>query len=333
MASGSRSAMIDGFGRRIDYVRISVTDRCDLRCQYCMAETMTFLPRDELLTFEEISQVVDLLISRGVRRVRLTGGEPLSRRGFGDLVDMLGHRLDRGLEELTLTTNGTQLDRFADRLAGAGVRRVNVSLDSRRPDIFHRLTRGGDVRKVLRGISAAIAAGLSVKINMVALAGINDQEIEQMVEWCAHQGHDLTLIEMMPMGEVGLGRADHFVSLDLVRERLAGRHRMVPSTHRTGGPARYDDLPDLGIRVGFITPLSKNFCSGCNRIRIAATGTIYPCLGQDQKFEIREALRSGGVAELDSLLDRLVAAKPQGHDFDLTSPKPAVARHMNVTGG
>lgn len=325
--------LIDSFGRRIDYVRISVTDRCDLRCRYCMAERMTFLPRRDLLTLEEIVDLADLLIARGVRKIRLTGGEPLVRRGVGELIDWLGARVGHGLDELTLTTNGTQLERFADRLAGAGVRRVNVSLDTRRPDAFRHLTRGGDLDQVLRGIHAARSAGLNVKINMVALAGVNEDEIADMVHWCASQGHDLTLIETMPLGEVEEDRTRYYLPLDGVRARLAGQIRLVPSLHRSGGPARYEELPDLGIRIGFITPLSRNFCAGCNRIRIAATGTVFGCLGRDQKVELRDALREGGLDAADALLDRLIAGKPEGHRFDLSQPEPAVERHMSVTGG
>lgn len=325
--------MIDGFGRRIDYVRLSVTDRCDLRCRYCMAEKMEFLPRRDLLTLEEIVAVADLLIARGVRKIRLTGGEPLVRRGIGDLIGWLGERVGKGLDELTLTTNGTQLERFAPLLAQSGVRRINVSLDTRDPETFRHLTRGGEVADVLRGIDAAKEAGLKVKINMVALAGVNEGEIADMILWCAGQGHDLTLIETMPLGEVEEDRTRYFLPLDRVRDRLAGQFRMVSSTHRSAGPARYDELPDYGIKLGFITPLSRNFCAGCNRIRIAATGTIYGCLGHDQRIELRDALRSGGIGAADQLLDRLIAGKPERHLFDIAAPQPAVARHMNVTGG
>lgn len=325
--------LIDGFGRQIEYVRLSVTDRCDLRCRYCMAETMAFLPRRDLLTLEEMLCLADLLIARGVRKIRLTGGEPLVRKGVGDLIEWLGRRLGLGLEELTLTTNGTQLDRFADRMAASGVKRVNVSLDTRNPDTFSYLTRGGDVRQVLQGIAAARQAGLKVKINMVALAGLNEHEIPEMVRWCGENGHDLTMIETMPVGEIDEDRTQHYLPLDRVRERLAGEFRLRSSHHSSGGPARYDDLPDLGIRVGFITPLSRNFCSSCNRIRVSATGTIFGCLGHDQNVEIRDALRTVGVSAAEALLDQLVAGKPERHFFDLSTPVPAVERHMNVTGG
>lgn len=326
-------AMIDRFGRRIDYVRLSVTDRCDLRCRYCMAETMRFLPRRDLLAIEELVVLADILVARGMRKLRLTGGEPLVRRGIGELVEELGQRLGQGLEELTVTTNGTRLEHFAGRLAGAGIRRVNVSLDTRDPEVFRHLTRGGGLAAVLRGIAAAREAGLAVKINMVALAGINEDEIAAMLLWCAGEGHDLTLIETMPLGEVEEDRSAHFLPLDRVRARLAKEFRLVPSLHVSGGPARYDEAPDLGIRVGFITPLSRNFCAGCNRIRIAATGTVYGCLGHDQNVELRDALREGGAAEANRRLDLLLAGKPERHRFDIAAPAPAVARHMSVTGG
>ena len=328
-----KAGLVDSFGRRIEYVRISVTDRCDLRCRYCMAEQMEFLPRRDLLTLEEIAQLADLLIARGVRRIRLTGGEPLMRKGIDTLVGWLGERLGGGLDELTLTTNGTQLRRHAGALAEAGVRRINVSLDTRDPGRFRHLTRRGDLAQVLDGIAAARDAGLAIKINMVALAGINEGEIADMARWCAREGHDLTLIETMPLGDVGEDRTDFFLPLDTVRRRLAEEFDLVPSLARTGGPARYFDAPELGNRIGFITPLSGNFCDGCNRIRVAATGTVYGCLGHDQKVELRDALRSGGPAAVDALLDELLAGKPRRHDFRIDAPVPAVARHMNVTGG
>ena len=325
--------MIDGFGRRISYVRLSVTDRCDLRCRYCMAEEMTFLPRADLLTFEEIADLSDLLIARGVKRIRLTGGEPLVRKGIEQLVDMLGGRLGSGLDELTLTTNGTQLDRFAIRLADAGVRRINVSLDSLDPDRFRHITRRGDLTKVLAGIGAASRVGIKIKINMVALKNLNEDEIPAMLRWCSGQGHDLTLIETMPLGEVEEDRTDHYLPLSDVRTRLEESFTLIASLARTGGPARYFDVAELGIRLGLITPLTKNFCEGCNRIRISASGTVYGCLGHDQKVELRELIRNGGTAAVDAALDRLLAGKPKRHEFAIAAPKPAVARHMSVTGG
>ena len=330
---GSDGGLIDRFGRRITYVRLSVTDRCDLRCRYCMAERMTFLPRRDILTFEEIEQLADLFIERGVTRIRLTGGEPLVRRDVDKLIRALGRRIGRGLAELTLTTNGTQLTRFAPLLHDAGVRRVNVSLDSRVPDTFRYITRRGEVGPVLDGIKAARAAGLAVKINMVALRSLNEDEIAPMLRWCIDEGHDLSLIETMPLGEVEDERVDHYLPLDGVKSRLDADFALVPSLRRTGGPARYWEVGDSGIRLGLITPLTANFCAGCNRIRVAATGTVYGCLGHDQKVELRDLLRIGGVAAASAAIDRLVAGKPERHQFRIEAAAPAVARHMSVTGG
>jgi cyclic pyranopterin phosphate synthase len=323
--------LVDSFGRRITYVRLSVTDRCDLRCRYCMAEKMHFLPRADLLTLEEIVELADAFIARGVKRIRLTGGEPLVRRGIGDLVAWLGERIGRGLDELTLTTNGTRLSRFAPQLFAAGVRRVNVSLDSLRPERFRHITRLGELAQVLDGIAAATAAGLRVKINMVALQGLNEDEIETMLLWCAERGHGLTLIETMPLGAVEADRGDHYLPLDSVKQRLEERFTLTPALSNTGGPARYYEVGGLGIRLGLITPLTANFCAGCNRVRVTATGTVYGCLGQDQKVELRDLLRAGG--SIDGALDALMSGKPKGHDFRIGAPRPAVARHMSVTGG
>jgi cyclic pyranopterin phosphate synthase len=332
-SSPDANPLIDSFGRRISYVRLSVTDRCDLRCRYCMAETMRFLPKHDILTLEEIARLADLLIGRGVSRIRLTGGEPLVRRGIADLVARLGERIGRGLDELTMTTNGTQLARHASALHAAGVRRVNVSLDSRREERFRHITRGGDLGQVLTGIEAAVAAGLAIKVNMVALKDLNEDEIEDMLAWCAAQGFDLTLIETMPLGEVEEDRSRHYLPLDAVRRRIEERFSLIPTLVRTGGPARYFDVGGTSIRLGLITPLTGNFCDGCNRIRIAATGTVYGCLGHEQKVELRDLLRSGGRGAVDEALDRLLAGKPRGHDFRIEAPRPAVARHMSVTGG
>jgi GTP 3',8-cyclase len=325
--------LIDAFGRRISYVRLSVTDRCDLRCRYCMAEEMRFLPRHEVLSFEEIEALADIFIARGVKRIRLTGGEPLVRRDIGALIAKLGARVGEGLDELTMTTNGTRLAGFAAALRAAGISRINVSLDSRDPERFRYITRHGDLALVLAGIEAAAAAGLAVKLNMVALKGLNEDEIAPMLHWCAAQGHDLTLIETMPMGEIGEDRSLHYLPLDAVKERLAQSFELVPSLRRTGGPARYFEVGGTGIRLGLITPLTGNFCTGCNRIRVAATGTVYGCLGHDQKVELRELLRHGGTEAVNEALDRLIAGKPKGHDFRIGAPRPAVARHMSVTGG
>ena len=327
------SPLVDSFGRHINYVRLSVTDRCDLRCRYCMAERMKFLPKERLLSFEDIEQLVDMLIERGVRKLRLTGGEPLVRRGVLDLISSLGTRIGNGLGELTLTTNATQLAGAAASLFASGVRRINVSLDSLRPDRFTYITRRGEIGRTFEGIAAAKAAGLKVKINMVVLAGVNQDDIEVIMRWCAAEGHDLTLIETMPLGEIEDDRSDRYLPLDIVRRKLERRFTLVPSIARSGGPARYYDVAELGLRLGFITPLSNNFCAGCNRIRITATGTVYGCLGHDQKVELRELLRGGGADAVHAELDRLIAGKPKRHDFDIAAAEPAVARHMSVTGG
>jgi GTP 3',8-cyclase len=325
--------MIDSFGRHITYVRLSVTDRCDLRCRYCMSEKMTFLPRKDVLSLEEMVALADIFIARGVKRIRLTGGEPLVRKGIDFLIPALGERIGRGLDELTLTTNGTQLAAHARTLFDSGIRRVNVSLDSRDPDRFHHITRRGDLAQVLAGIEAAVTVGLQVKINMVALKGLNEDEFAPMLRWCASQGHDLTLIETMPLGEVEEDRTEHYLPLDGVRERLEREFRLIRSVARTGGPARYFEVEGLGIRLGFITPLTHNFCEGCNRIRVAATGTVFGCLGHDQKVELRDLLRSAGAHGVNEALDRLLAGKPKGHQFRIEAARPAVERHMSVTGG
>jgi GTP 3',8-cyclase len=325
--------LVDSFGRRIDYVRLSVTDRCDLRCRYCMAEKMEFLPRAELLTLEELAELAAIFVRRGVRRIRLTGGEPLVRRNVEQLVTSIGALIGRGLDEVTLTTNGTQLAAKAEALRAAGVRRINVSMDTLDPERFRFVTRYGSLDQVLGGIDAADAAGLGIKINMVALKGVNEDEFAAMVEFCGARGFDLCLIETMPLGWIDEDRSDRFLPLDVARAQIEARFTLVPSLHRTGGPARYFDVPETGRRVGFITPLSNNFCAGCNRIRVAATGTIYGCLGHDQKVELRDLLRSGERDAVDAALDRLLAGKPERHAFAISAAEPAVLRHMNVTGG
>ena len=325
--------MIDGFGRRITYVRMSVTDRCDLRCRYCMAETMAFLPRKHVLSLEEMVELADIFIARGITRIRLTGGEPLVRKGIDTLVVELGKRIGRGIDELTMTTNGTQLERHATMLFDAGIRRINVSLDSRDPERFRHITRRGDLSQVLGGIEAAVAAGLKIKINMVALRGLNEEEIAPMLRWCGANGHDLTLIETMPLGEIEDDRTEYYLPLSTVRERLEREFKLIPSLARTGGPARYFEVEGIGARLGLITPLTNNFCEGCNRIRIAATGTVFGCLGHDQKVELREILRSGGAQAVTEALDHLLAGKPKGHQFQIDAQRPAVERHMSVTGG
>jgi len=332
-ASPSPAPLIDGFGRRITYLRISVTDRCDLRCRYCMAERMTFLPANRLMAIDEIVEIAEAFIARGVRRIRLTGGEPLARRGIMDLAKRIGGRIGGGLDELTLTTNGTRLAAEARALAEAGVRRINVSLDSRDPDRFHHITRTGDVAKVLDGIAAAKAAGLRLKINMVALKGLNEDEIEPMLRWCAAEGHDLTLIETMPLGLVEEDRTDRYLPLDGVRSTLERLYTLVPLSERTGGPARYFRVAELDAKIGFITPLTDNFCAGCNRVRLTAEGQLYLCLGREDRIDLRAALREGGRGALDEALDRAMAAKPARHAFSIEAGVPAVARHMSVTGG
>lgn len=326
--------LIDGFGRRITYLRVSVTDRCDLRCRYCMAEAMSFLPRSAILSLEEIAAITDAFIARGVRRIRLTGGEPLVRRGVPDLARMIGRHIGTGaLDELTLTTNGTRLAETADALFDAGVRRINVSMDSRDPDRFRHITRWGDIAKVLDGVAAAKAAGLKVKINMVALKDLNEDEIEPMLRWCAAEGHDLTLIETMPLGLIDEDRTDRYLPLDRVRRDLEERWTLLPLADRTGGPARYFRVAELDAKIGFITPLTENFCAGCNRVRLTVEGKLYMCLGQEDRVDLRAALREGGPEGLDAALDRAMAAKPLRHNFEIERAQPAVQRHMSVTGG
>jgi cyclic pyranopterin phosphate synthase len=328
-------SLSDAFGRRISYVRLSVTDRCDLRCRYCMSEAMTFLPRRAVLTLEELAELADAFIARGVKRIRLTGGEPLVRRGIGDLARSIGARIGHGLDELTLTTNATRLADHAEALVDAGVRRVNVSLDSRDPDRFRLITRTGDVAQVLDGIAAGQAAGLAIKINMVALKGLNEDEIAPMIEWCGERGFDLTLIETMPLGVVDEDRTDRYLPLDGVRDRLGDRFTLIADEHRTGGPARYVRVAETGGRVGFITPLTHNFCDGCNRLRVTVDGRLTMCLGHDDHVDLKAALRGGGRPALDAAIDEALRLKPRRHDFAIAGrgAAPAVARHMSATGG
>jgi cyclic pyranopterin phosphate synthase len=328
--------LVDGFGRTVGYLRVSVTDRCDLRCVYCMAEHMTFLPKAEVLTLDEIDRIASAFVGLGTRKLRLTGGEPLVRKGLLGLVERLSRHLASGaLDELTLTTNGTRLAEFAADLARVGVRRVNVSLDTLKPDLFARLTRGGDLAKVLAGIDAAQAVGLRVKINAVALAHDNAAEIPALIQWAHGRGMDLTLIETMPMGEVEADRTDQFLSLDAVRRDLASFWTLTDLPLSTGGPARYVEVADTGGRLGFITPLSHNFCEACNRVRLTCTGTLHTCLGREDAADLRGVIRSGaGDAELIAAIRAAVDAKPQGHDFHIgPGLRPAVARHMSTTGG
>jgi cyclic pyranopterin phosphate synthase len=331
-------ALIDPFARRVSYLRVSVTDRCDFRCVYCMAEEMTFLPKAEILTLEELDRLCSAFIRLGVRKLRLTGGEPLVRRNIMSLFRSLGRHLDDGaLQELTVTTNGSQLARFAGELRACGVRRINVSLDTLDPAKFAALTRWGKLDQVMAGIAAAKSAGLEIKINAVALKGVNEDEFDRLIAWCGERGFDLTLIEVMPMGDIGGERRfDQYLPLSLVRARLAQRWTLVESDHRTGGPARYVTIAETGRRLGFITPLTHNFCESCNRVRLTCTGTLYMCLGQDDAADLRRPLReSGDDARLEQAIREAIARKPKGHDFiiDRRHSDPAVARHMSVTGG
>ncbi|GAC1418257.1 MAG: GTP 3',8-cyclase MoaA [Novosphingobium sp.] len=333
--------LVDRFARRITYLRLSVTDRCDLRCAYCMPERMTFLPRAEVLTLEELHKVAMAFIARGVTKIRLTGGEPLVRRDMMELVRALGREIGgreigSGLEELTLTTNGTRLAEFADDLRSAGVQRVNVSLDTLDRDLFTRLTRRDSLPQVLEGIAAARAAGLKVKINTVALKGLNEAEIPALVEWAHGQGHAMTLIEVMPLGEVEGDRFDHYLPLDAVRRDLESRWTLTDNNARSGGPARYVDIPQTGGRLGFITPLTSNFCAGCNRVRVTATGQLFMCLGGEGQVDLRAALRSDSPeAALEAAFARAMGEKPERHHFEINGPggAPALARHMSMTGG
>jgi cyclic pyranopterin phosphate synthase len=332
------AAMIDPYGRAITYLRVSVTDRCDFRCLYCMSEDMTFLPKAEVLSLEELDRLCSAFVRRGVRKLRMTGGEPLVRRNIMSLFHGLSRHLKSGaLDELTLTTNGSQLTRYAKELADLGVRRVNVSLDTLDPHKFQAITRWGRFNQVMDGLEAAKAAGLGVKINTVALRGVNDDEIEHLVAWCGEEGFDLTFIEVMPMGDIGgETRLDQYLPLSMVRARLAERWTLEESEHRTGGPARYVTLRETGQRVGFITPMTHNFCESCNRVRLTCTGTLYMCLGQEDAADLRAPLRtSDDDALLDAAIAEAIARKPKGHDFviDRRRTRPTMSRHMSVTGG
>ncbi len=326
--------MIDPFGRSITYLRVSVTDRCDLRCTYCMAEDMTFLPKAQVLSLEELERLCAAFIRQGVRKLRLTGGEPLVRRNVTSLVRRLGERLGNGLDEVTLTTNGTQLARYAKDLAAAGMRRVNVSLDTLDPARFTRITRSGRLERVMDGIAAARDAGLHVKVNAVALRGENEDELADLLAWCGAHGHDLCLIETMPMGDVE-DRTGQYLPLSLVRARLRQRFTLTETPFRTGGPARYFDVAETGTRLGFITPMTHNFCESCNRVRLTCTGTLFMCLGQDDAADLRAVLRGGADdAALDAAIRAAIARKPKGHDFIIgRGAAPSVSRHMSLTGG
>ena len=336
-AGAQTRPLVDRFGRAITYLRVSVTDRCDFRCVYCMAENMTFLPKRDLLSLEELDRLCSAFVARGVKKLRLTGGEPLVRRDIMLLFRSLSRHLSTGaLAELTLTTNGSQLPRFAEELASCGVKRINISLDTLDAAKFHEVTRWGELSKVLAGIDAAQAAGIQVKINAVALKDVNEDEIPSLMEWAHGRGADLSLIEVMPLGEIGPERVDQYLPLSLVRARLAQHYTLEDINYRTGGPARYVHVKETGGRLGFITPLTHNFCEGCNRVRVTCTGTLFMCLGQEDSADLRTPLRASEADDaLHAAIDDAIARKPKGHDFviDRRTKQPALARHMSVTGG
>jgi len=335
--AAGRSPLVDPFGRAISYLRVSVTDRCDFRCVYCMSENMSFLPKADVLTLEELDRLCSAFVARGVRKLRLTGGEPLVRRGIMTLVNALARHLrSSDLDELTLTTNGSQLAKYAADIKAAGVQRLNVSLDTLDADKFRAITRWGELNQVLAGIDAAQAAGLKIKINAVALKGVNDDEFPRLIEWAHGRGMDLTLIEVMPLGEIGEGRLDQYLPLSMVRARLAECYTLDEIDYRTGGPARYVRVAETGGRLGFITPLTHNFCESCNRVRVTCTGTLYMCLGQEDAADLRKPLRtSEGNELLFGAIDEAIGRKPKGHDFviDRRHQRPSLSRHMSVTGG
>jgi cyclic pyranopterin phosphate synthase len=337
VAERPSTEMIDPFGRAVTYLRVSVTDRCDFRCVYCMSEHMTFLPKRDLLTLEELDRLCTAFVDKGARKLRITGGEPLVRRNIMHLFkDLSRHLVSGALEELTLTTNGSQLARYADELAGHGVRRVNVSIDTLKPDKFKEITRWGDLDKVLGGMQAAQKAGLDIKLNAVALKGVNDDEIVDLMKFAHGNGYDLTLIETMPLGDIEGDRTDQYLPLSMVRANLADSYTLEDIPYKTGGPARYVHVKETGGRVGFITPMTHNFCESCNRVRLTCTGTLYMCLGQDDAADLRAPLRaSEDPAVLSGAIDEAIGRKPKGHDFiiDRRSNKPSVSRHMSVTGG
>jgi GTP 3',8-cyclase len=332
-----RRSLVDPFGRAISYLRVSVTDRCDFRCVYCMAENMTFLPKADVLTLEELDRLCSAFVARGVRKLRLTGGEPLVRRGIMTLLSSLSRHLRTGqLDELTLTTNGSQLAKYAQEIKAKGVRRINVSLDTLDPDKFRAITRWGSLDQVLAGIDAAQAAGLKIKINAVALRGVNEDEFPRLIDWAHGRGMDLTLIEVMPLGEIGEGRLDQYLPLSIVRARLSERYRLSDIDYRSGGPARYVHVAETGGTLGFITPMTHNFCESCNRVRVTCTGTLYMCLGQEDAADLRKPLRASESNDLlSAAIDEAISRKPKGHDFiiDRRHQRPALARHMSVTGG
>ena len=333
----TNTSMVDPFGRTVSYLRVSVTDRCDFRCVYCMSEHMTFLPKKELLTLEELDRLCSAFVAKGVKKLRITGGEPLVRKNILWLFEALSRHLTTGaLEELTLTTNGSQLPTYAQALKDCGVRRINISLDTLQPDRFRAITRWGDFSQVMAGIEAAEKAGLKIKLNAVALKGVNEDEIEDLIQFAHGRGMDLTLIETMPLGDIDGDRTDQYLPLSIIRARLTDRWTLTDIPYKTGGPARYVEIKETGGCVGFITPMTHNFCESCNRVRLTCTGILYMCLGQDDAADLRTPLRASGenVALFDAI-DEAISRKPKGHDFviDRRTKKPAVARHMSVTGG
>ena len=335
--NADNNSMIDPFGRHVSYLRVSVTDRCDFRCVYCMSEDMTFLPKKDVLSLEELERMCTAFVRKGVKKLRLTGGEPLVRKNIMSLINNLGKLIDTGeLEELTLTTNGSQLHRYADDLVAAGVKRINVSVDTLDPVKFQEATRWGRLEQVMTGLAAAKKAGLQVKINAVALKHLNAMEFDDMIRWCGENGFDLTLIETMPLGEIGEDRVDQYLPLSQVRQDLEKRWTLKDIPYRTGGPARYTEIGETGRKLGFITPLTHNFCESCNRVRLTCTGTLYMCLGQEDAADLRAPIRaSEDDALLDAAIDEAIGRKPKGHDFiiDRRDSAPAVGRHMSVTGG
>lgn len=330
------TGMIDPFGRSVTYLRLSVTDRCDLRCTYCMPEKMKFLPKRDLLTLEELDRLASEFIRKGVKKLRITGGEPLVRRDVIELIEALSRHLDSGaLEELTLTTNATQLSKYAERLAIAGVKRINVSIDSLDPETYKRITRGGNLAQVLDGIAAAQSFGIRVKLNCVALKNDNAAHIPDMIEWGHARDMDFTIIEAMPLGDIAEDRYDQYISLQDVRQMLEAKWNLEPSNKRTGGPARYMKVAETGGVVGFITPLSHKFCESCNRVRLTCTGQLYLCLGQDDAADLRAVMRDQTEVTLSDAIDEAIGRKPEGHDFQIArrGQAPSVARHMSTTGG
>ena len=330
--------MIDPFGRDISYLRVSVTDRCDFRCTYCMSEDMTFLPKKDVLSLEELERLCNVFVKLGVKKLRLTGGEPLVRKNIMSLIRNLGHHLDTGdLEELTLTTNGTQLHKYATELFDCGVRRVNISIDTLDPKKFTEITRWGKLENVLRGIEAAANSGLKIKLNTVALRGTNEDELPNMVKWAGERGFDITIIEVMPMGDIGAeNRVSQYLPLSMVRSNLSEHFTLTDIDYKTGGPARYVEIEETGTKIGFITPLTHNFCESCNRVRLTCTGTLYMCLGQEDAADLKIPLRnSEGDEALTIAIQEAISRKPKGHDFiiDRRQKNTSVPRHMSVTGG